>query len=175
VCIQREISCRQSSGIFPQLKSNLIRDMGIGEQGDVRNAWTISAEKSVFCRVVFDNVQRIRPMNMAFFIFRHAFGGHFLIILNKPRNGDKGFMTVLFEKQPFICFGAFDPQCWKPRCPCGQKSQNRICFSQCIAIVQGYEWNFSIGVQFFEDGFVRISCQNINIDSIVVDFQNRTE
>ena len=83
--------------------------MGIGEQGNVRNAGIISAEKSMFCQVVFHNVQRMRPLNMAFFIFRQAFGGHFLIILYKPRNGDKGFMTVLFEKQPLICFGAFDP------------------------------------------------------------------
>jgi hypothetical protein len=51
----------------------------------------------------------MRPMNMAFFIFRHAFGRHFLIVLNKPRHRDKGFVTVLFEKQPLICFGAFDP------------------------------------------------------------------
>ena len=60
-------------------------------------------------QVVFHHVQRMRPMNMAFFIFRHAFGRHFLIILNEPRHRDKGFVTVLFEKQPLICFGAFDP------------------------------------------------------------------
>ena len=84
--------------------------MGIGEQGDVRNDGIISAEKSVFCQVVFHNVQRMRPMNMAFFIFRDAFGRHFLMILNKPGNSDKWFVTVLFEKQPFICFGAFDPR-----------------------------------------------------------------
>ena len=83
--------------------------MGIGEQGDIRDAWIMSAEKSVFYQIVFHNIQRMRPMNMAFFIFRHAFGRHFLIILNKPRNGDKGFVAVLFEKQPLICYGAFDP------------------------------------------------------------------
>ena len=113
-CVSRErfhvVNPAGYRGIFPQLKSTLIREMGIGEQGDVRNAGIISAEKSVFCQVVFHNVQRMRPMNMAFFIFRDAFGRHFLIILNKPRNSDKGFVTVLFEKQSFICFGAFDPR-----------------------------------------------------------------
>ncbi len=83
--------------------------MGIGEQGDIRDAGIMSAEKPVFYQVVFHNSQRMRPMNMTFFIFRHAFGRHFLIILNKPRHRDKGFVTVLFEKQPLICFGAFDP------------------------------------------------------------------
>ena len=83
--------------------------MGIGEQGDIRDAGIIANEKSVFCQVMFHYVQRVRPMNMALFVFLHAFGRHFLIILNEPRHGDKGFVTVLFEKQALICFGAFDP------------------------------------------------------------------